>query len=80
MQFVMSSSNSSSPGESRFIETVDTATAARVLGRKTRTLQKWHAYGGPIQPIVVHGRLRWRVSDIQNLLNPESEQIAQKGN
>ena len=49
---------------------VDTATAARMLGFKTNTLQKWHCNGqGPIKPSVVGRRLRWSVADIQMILS-----------
>ena len=44
--------------------------AADALNRKPQTLRKWACLeNGPIRPIRINGRLAWRVSDIQNLLN-----------
>ncbi|MEO8298886.1 MAG: DNA-binding protein [Burkholderiales bacterium] len=55
--------------------TVDTAAAAFYLNRKPQTLRIWSAYQqGPIQPIRVHGRLAWRVSDIMRVLGIGAQQ------
>lgn len=44
--------------------------AAAALNRKPQTLRKWACLEcGPIRPVRICGRLAWRVSDIQNLLN-----------
>lgn len=49
---------------------VTTAEAAIQLNRKPQTLRKWACYeDGPLKPLRINGRLGWRVSDIQNLLN-----------
>ena len=49
---------------------LSTACAAILLGRKPQTLRKWSCYqNGPIQPININGRLAWRISDIQKILN-----------
>lgn len=53
------------------LETIfNTAKAAQLLNRKPQTLRKWACYQtGDIQPIRINGRLGWRLSDIQKLLN-----------
>ena len=51
-------------------EVVDTEEAASRLLRKPQTLRKWACLGiGPIRPIHVAGKLGWRVSDIEAVLN-----------
>jgi hypothetical protein len=50
--------------------TVPTDAAAYYLNRTPQTLRKWACLeNGPIRPIRINGRLAWRVSDLQNLLN-----------
>ncbi|QCX50692.1 helix-turn-helix domain-containing protein [Ralstonia pseudosolanacearum] len=47
-----------------------TIDAAAVLNRKPQTLRKWACLeNGPIRPLRINGRLAWRFSDIQALLN-----------
>lgn len=49
---------------------VDTESAAKMLGFKVATLQKWHSTGqGPIKPTLVARRLKWAVADIQAVLS-----------
>lgn len=51
-------------------EVLPTAPAAVSINRRPQTLRKWAATGtGPIQPLRIHGRLAWRVSDLQALLS-----------
>jgi hypothetical protein len=51
---------------------VSTAAAAAALNRKSQTLRKWACFeNGPIRPIRIHGRLAWRVADIETLLQGE---------
>lgn len=51
-------------------EVLPTAPAAECINRQAQTLRKWASTGtGPIQPIRIHGRLHWKVSDLRNLLN-----------
>lgn len=53
-----------------FVTHVDTETAAKMLGFKVATLQKWHSTGqGPIKPTLVARRLKWAVADIQTILS-----------
>ncbi len=47
-----------------------TAKAAHLINRAPQTLRKWACLEcGPIRPIRINGRLAWRVSDLQSLLN-----------
>ena len=49
---------------------LSTDEAAPVINRKPQTLRKWACTGtGPIQPLRIHGRLAWRVSDLRALLD-----------
>jgi len=51
-------------------EIVSTSEAATVLARRPQTLRRWACFeSGPIQPIRIHGRLGWLVSDLQSLLS-----------
>jgi hypothetical protein len=51
-------------------QTVATHEAAAMLGRANQTLRKWACLGsGPLRPIRLHGRLRWRLDDIRALLS-----------
>ena len=46
-----------------------TVEAASYLRRKPQTLRKWsHLKAGPVLPIRIHGRLLWRVSDLDKLV------------
>jgi hypothetical protein len=50
--------------------TLTTAQAAAALNRKPQTLLKWACReNGPLRPIRINGRLAWRVSDLQTLVN-----------
>ena len=54
-------------------QTLPTDEAALALNRKPQTLRKWACLeNGPIRPIRINGRLAWRISDIQQLLNGEA--------
>ena len=54
-------------------ETVDTAAAAALIGYKPNSLRRWACEGaGPIKPVRVNGRLRWRVKDLKALLSGEA--------
>ena len=58
------------PLESVTCSTVRTDAAAYYLNRQSQTLRKWACFeNGPIRPIRINGRLAWRVSDLQTLLN-----------
>lgn len=47
--------------------------AAAVLNRQPQTLRKWACLeNGPIRPVRINGRLGWRVSDLQALLDGET--------
>lgn len=47
-----------------------TKEAAASINRAPQTLRKWACLeNGPIRPIRINGRLAWRVSDLQSLLN-----------
>lgn len=49
---------------------VTTEEAAAALNRKPQTLRKWACLEtGPIRPVRINGRLAWKVSDLQSLLN-----------
>jgi hypothetical protein len=49
---------------------VTTDEAAAALNRKPQTLRKWACLeNGPIRPVRINGRLAWKVSDLQSLLN-----------
>lgn len=51
-------------------EVVNTEAAAASINRKPQTLRKWACLeNGPIRPVRINGRLAWRVSDLQALLN-----------
>lgn len=50
--------------------TVPTDAAAYYLNRQPQTLRAWACLeNGPIRPVRIHGRLAWRVSDLQALLS-----------
>ena len=49
-----------------------TVDAAHYLNRKPQTLRRWACLQtGPLQPLRINGRLAWRVSDLQRVLNGE---------
>jgi hypothetical protein len=49
---------------------VSTTEAAQALHIKAQTLRLWACrQRGPIAPVRIGGRLRWRVSDIEALIN-----------
>ncbi|MBA9902668.1 helix-turn-helix domain-containing protein [Burkholderia cepacia] len=51
-------------------EVLPTDEAAAAINRKPQTLRKWACFeNGPIRPVRINGRLAWRVSDLQTLLN-----------
>lgn len=51
-------------------EVLSTEAAAASINRKPQTLRKWACLeNGPIRPTRINGRLAWRVSDLQALLN-----------
>ena len=50
-------------------QVLTTAPAAESIKRRPQTLRKWASTRtGPIQPLRIHGRLLWKVSDLQALL------------
>jgi len=54
-------------------QTVDTPEGAALIGKEPQTLRRWACYGiGPIKPIRIGGRLRWRVSDLKRLVSGEA--------
>lgn len=47
--------------------------AAALLRFAPQTLRKWACYDtGPIRPIRIAGRLRWRTADLLKLINGEA--------
>ena len=51
-------------------EVLPTDQAAAAINRAPQTLRKWACLEcGPIRPIRINGRLAWKVSDLQKLLN-----------
>lgn len=58
------------PSELAEAQVTTTNKAAALLNRAPQTLRKWACLEcGPIRPIRINGRLAWRVSDLQSLLN-----------
>jgi hypothetical protein len=54
-------------------EVLPTNEAAPIINRAPQTLRKWACLEcGPIRPIRINGRLAWRVSDLQKLLDGEA--------
>jgi hypothetical protein len=54
---------------SRGRDTLPTTEAAAAINRAPQTLRKWACLeSGPIRPVRIHGRLAWRVADLQALL------------
>lgn len=53
--------------------TLPTDEAAAAINRKPQTLRKWACLeNGPIRPVRINGRLAWKVTDLQALLNGEA--------
>jgi hypothetical protein len=53
-------------------EVLATKEAAATINRAPQTLRKWACLeNGPIRPVRINGRLSWKVSDLQKLLNGE---------
>ena len=53
-------------------EVLTTNQAAALINRNPQTLRKWACLKkGPILPIHIGGRLAWKVSDLEKLLNPK---------
>lgn len=53
-------------------DTLPTHDAAVAINRADQTMRKWACLeNGPIRPIRIHGRLAWKVSDLQKLLAGE---------
>jgi len=51
-------------------EVLPTDRAAAAINRAPQTLRKWACLeNGPIRPIRINGRLAWRVSELQSLLD-----------
>lgn len=47
--------------------------AAALLRFAPQTLRKWACYdNGPIRPVRIAGRLRWRTADLLKLMNGEA--------
>jgi len=46
--------------------------AAQAINRQPQTLRKWACLeNGPIRPIRINGRLAWKKSDLEKLINGE---------
>lgn len=53
-------------------DVLTTNEAAPAINRSPQTLRKWACLeNGPIRPIRIHGRLAWKVSDLEQLLRGE---------
>ncbi len=51
-------------------EVLPTDEDAAAINRAPQTLRKWACLeNGPIRPVRINGRLAWRVSDLQSLLD-----------
>lgn len=58
--------------EHKNILLLSTSEAAMLLYLRPQTLRKWAMDGsGPIQPIKIGNRLRWKLKDILDLCNSE---------
>ena len=56
--------------DSKLKKLLTTAEAAEALNRRPQTLRLWACLeNGPIHPVRINGRLAWRVSDVEKLLN-----------
>lgn len=54
---------------------LSTNEAAKLLAMRPQTLRKWAMDGsGPIQPIKIGNRLRWKLKDIKELCNAEGDE------
>lgn len=55
---------------------VTRAEAAQMLGVSVRTLARWDEREDvPLSPIVLGGTVRYRLSDLQMLINPVQESV-----
>jgi hypothetical protein len=46
--------------------------AAKAINRQPQTLRKWACLEtGPISPVRINGRLAWKKSDLEKLINGE---------
>lgn len=53
--------------------TVETASAAFYLNRRSQTLRAWACHeDGPLRPVRVNGRLAWPVGEIKRVLGVQS--------
>lgn len=67
-------SKTSTNGITSLAKVISTFDAAEALNRAPQTLRKWACLeNGPIRPIRINGRLAWRVSDIESLLNGDAQ-------
>ena len=54
---------------------LSTEEAAHEMGFQPQTLRKWAMDGsGPIQPIKIGNRLRWKLKDIKKLCKAEGDE------
>ena len=54
---------------------ISTKQAAQIMGLQPQTLRKWAMDGsGPIQPIKIGNRLRWKLKDIKELCSAEGDE------
>lgn len=57
-------------GKASLPAVLPTNEAAAAINRAPQTLRKWACLeNGPIRPVRINGRLAWRISDLQLLLN-----------
>lgn len=53
-----------------------TKEAAPYINRRPQTLRKWACLeNGPIRPVRINGRLAWRVTDLEALLQGEAPRL-----
>jgi len=61
------------PSQQFLTQLLDTEEAASFLRLKPQTLRRWACYDqGPIRPVKVGKRLRWRLADLERLVNGEA--------
>lgn len=54
---------------------LSTKQTAQIMDLQPQTLRKWAMDGsGPIQPIKIGNRLRWKLKDIKELCNAEGDE------
>ena len=57
-------------------QTALTREAARIINRQPQTLRIWACRGtGPIKPVRIHGRLHWRIADLDALLQGQTSDL-----